>query len=62
MCENCVHIYYPQRLKAKVQELYDKFDRRNCGANVTRLSMLPHRVYADSDIPDRLPEDMKFNP
>jgi len=45
-----------------VQELHDQFLTSNGSSNVTKVSMLLQDVYADSDIPDKLPREMKFNP
>ena len=57
---------FQQRLAAKVQELHDNFMteyiKGNKSIGVKRLFELPQDMYADSDIPGRLPKDLKFNP
>ena len=53
-----------QRLAAKVQELHDDFieEYGNNSVDVNRLFDLKQDIYADSDIPQRLPRDLQFNP
>ncbi|KAL4236040.1 hypothetical protein ACF0H5_004426 [Mactra antiquata] len=51
-----------ERLVEKVQQLHDKFLSPNESAGVDQLSQLPQEVYADSDIPERLPNERNFNP
>ncbi|XP_052774120.1 voltage-dependent calcium channel subunit alpha-2/delta-3-like isoform X2 [Mya arenaria] len=50
------------KLMRQVQKLYDEFVQTNGSANVDRLLDLPKHIYADSDIPERLPPNRKFNP
>ncbi|XP_060584904.1 voltage-dependent calcium channel subunit alpha-2/delta-3-like [Ruditapes philippinarum] len=60
--------YFEQKKKAaeslveNITRLHDEFLLSNGSANVSKLSMLPQEVYADSDIPERLPTHRNFNP
>ncbi|XP_052254694.1 voltage-dependent calcium channel subunit alpha-2/delta-2-like isoform X2 [Dreissena polymorpha] len=51
-----------ERLVKQVQLLHDQFLESNASAMVDKLSHLPQDVYADTDIPERLPPERKFYP
>ena len=51
-----------QRLAEKVLELHDSFLEQNMTIDADRLNDLSFDIYKDSDIPARLPDDLKFSP
>ncbi|XP_070196192.1 voltage-dependent calcium channel subunit alpha-2/delta-2-like [Littorina saxatilis] len=51
-----------ERLAEKVLELHDSFLEQNMTIDADRLNDLTADVYKDSDIPTRLPPDLKFSP
>ncbi|KAL3869469.1 hypothetical protein ACJMK2_042147 [Sinanodonta woodiana] len=51
-----------QRLAEKVKELHDSFYSQTNHTLAKKLSDLPREIYMDSDIPEMLPPDLKFNP
>lgn len=59
----CIFSYCSlQNLAASVRQLYDDFLRKNKTLDVNKLSDLSKDMYRDSDIPQRLPEDLQFSP
>ena len=51
-----------QRLAVEVEELYDSFMSENRSLQLKSLSALNETFYLDSDIPEKLPQDLKFMP
>lgn len=51
-----------ERLAQRVLELHDNFLEQNVTINANRLNDLSIDIYKDSDIPLRLPTDLKFSP